>query len=140
MFILEMSKRNVNNEGRKNMTTVKKTKTKKKAKRYGEAEKVKLLNEYQELRNKGKNADVAAKEIGVPYITLRTWQKAKEVKPKGKKRGRPAKSPARGAKAKKRAKTKRAPSSAAVVLVLNDGTRVECSNARAAVQFIKANR
>ena len=84
---------------------VKKTKTKK-AKRYDEAEKVKLLNDYQELRNKGKNADVAAKEIGVPYITLRTWQKAKEVKPKGKKRGRPAKAAARGAKPTKGKKVK----------------------------------
>lgn len=123
-------------------TKVKKTKTKKKAKRYDEAEKVKLLNAYQELRNQGKNADVAAKEIGVPYITLRYWQKAKEVKPKAKKMSRkPRKAAARGVKAKKRTKTsRRASSNAAVVLVLGDGTRVECSSAKDAVQFIRANR
>jgi hypothetical protein len=123
------------------MTTVTKTKTKKKAKRYDDAEKTKFLNEYQELRNKGKNADAAAKEVGVPYITLRTWQKAKEVKPKAKKRGRPAKVAVRGAKPKKKTKiTRRAPSSAAVVLVLNDGTRVECASAKDAVAFIRANK
>jgi hypothetical protein len=118
---------------------VKKTKTKKKrAKRYDEAERVQFLNKYQELRNEGKNAAVAAKEIGVPYITLRTWQKNIEVKAKGRKKK--AAAPARGAKATKKSKTKRAPSGAAVVLVLNDGTRVECSSPQDAVKFIKANR
>jgi len=115
---------------------VKKTEPKKRVKRYDDAEKVKLLNDYQELRNGGKNADVAAKEVGVPYITLRTWQKAKEKKPKGKKKA--VKALARGAKAKK-VRTPKAPS-AAVVLVLTDGTRVECANATDAVAFIKANR
>ena len=119
---------------------VKKTQPKK-ANRYDEAEKVKFLNDYQELRNMGKNADVAAKEVGVPYITLRTWQKSKEVKPKGNREA--VRAPAKGARAPRRGSPKNPKKlafSAPVVVVLPDGTRIECTNAADAVAFIKANR
>jgi hypothetical protein len=120
-------------------TKVTKTEAKKTVKRYGDAERMQLLDKYHALRKEGKNAAVAAEELSVPYITLRTWEKAIEVKAAGKKKA--AKVAARGAKAKKKAKTvKRAPVSGGVVLVLPDGTRVECARAEDAVQFIKANR
>jgi len=122
---------------------VKKTKTKKVAKRYDEAVKVQLLNAYHELRTGGKNAAVAAKEVGVPYITLRTWQKAREVKPTASKK--PGKVFARGVRPSRKLKEpKKAPKSAdaasTVVVVLPDGTRVEGLSAKEAVDFIKANR
>ncbi len=60
------------------------------------------------------------------------------MKAKGKKKA--ALAPARGVKAKKVKKAKREPSSDSVVLVLPDGTRVECSSAKDAVAFVKANR
>jgi len=122
--------------------TVKRTELKKKVKRYEDVEKVKLLNDYQELRDGGKNAIDAAKEVGVPYITLRTWQKVKEVRPRGYKKS--VKVHARGATATSKPKTpkpaKQAAFSAAVILVLPDGTRVECANATDAAALIKATR
>ena len=116
---------------------VKKTK-KKTVRRYGGAEKIQLLEKYQKLRNEGSNAIPAAEKVGVPYITLRTWQKDIEVKAKNNKKKKVAPVPARGAQPKKAKPSKQLLSS--VTLVLTDGTRVECGSAAAAAQFIKANR
>ncbi|MBN2493796.1 MAG: hypothetical protein JXR96_04325 [Deltaproteobacteria bacterium] len=43
--------------------------------RYSAAEKTELLEDYQALRALGLTAHVAAKRVGVPYITLRSWEK-----------------------------------------------------------------
>ena len=119
-------------------TKVKKTEAKKTAKRYDEATRLQLLDKYQELRNAGQNADISAHEVGVPYITLRTWQKNIEVQANDGKRTVTA--PARGAKATKPRKQSQSTGKAPVVLVLPDGTRVECATPLDAVKFLKANR
>lgn len=48
---------------------------KKKGKRYTEAEKKELLKKYYTLRQEGVTTSEASKEVGVPYITLRSWDK-----------------------------------------------------------------
>ena len=120
------------------MAKVKRVETKRKSNRYDEAERLKLLGNYQKLRDEGAKADNAASAVGVPYITLRTWQKNIE-QGAGKSKTQKV---ARGARVKK---VKRAPkaeptSCAAVTLVLTDGTRVECASPVDAAEFIKANR
>lgn len=115
----------------------KKAKKTKKVKRYAEANKAKLLSAYQELRNKGTNASVAAKTVGVPYITLRTWQKNSEMKAKPQRKL--AKSTVRRVKAAKSKKQKQS-TVAPVTLVLPNGTRVECASVADAVKFLKTNQ
>jgi len=124
------------------------------AKRYDEGERLQLLDQYQTLRNEGKNAAVAAKETGVPYITMRTWQRAIEAlkAPKGKlslARGAKAKKPSkrkktrsvkpqkakRGRRPRKAAKT---PERSPVVVTMANGTRVECPTVESAAQVLKA--
>ena len=113
-------------------------KTKKHVVRYTEEDRTKLLNAYQKLRNSGNKASAAAKEVGVPYITLRTWQKNIEVKAGGARRV--VKAPARGAKVVKSRKRKVSAVPVPITLVLPNGTRVECATADDAVQFLKANQ
>lgn len=127
----------------------------KKAKRYDDGTRLKLLNDYQERRNAGENAMVAAKSTGVPYITLRTWQKnieaqrvavgAKVRKPrKGKiKTARKATKKKKSRKPRKQPRKtmqNRAPKTAVramFVLEFPDGVRVECPNAESAIKFLK---
>jgi len=74
-------------------TTKKKATKKRKRARYTPDKKKELLKKYNSLTKSGKTTSEAAKEIGVPYITLRTWERKKGVKKPtktaGKKRGRP---------------------------------------------------
>lgn len=46
-----------------------------KAKRYSDQRKAELLQKYVELRKAGETTQSAAKKIGVPYITVRSWEK-----------------------------------------------------------------
>lgn len=60
-------------------------------KRYTERQKEKALEKYHEARNEGQSSADAAQAAGVPYITLRTWERAGEVEEGKRKRprGRP---------------------------------------------------
>ncbi len=53
-------------------------------KRYSDRRKAGLLAKYHELRKAGATTDGSAKKLGVPYITLRAWEK-KAGKPSEKK-------------------------------------------------------
>jgi len=64
-------------------STKKKASKRKKRSRYTPEKKKELLKKYHALCKSGKTTAEAAKEIGVPYITLRTWERKT-----GKKRGR----------------------------------------------------
>ena len=57
------------------MPRKKKLPSRKGKKRYSEKRKQALLEKYSQLRSEGHNAQDAAKTIGVPYITLHTWEK-----------------------------------------------------------------
>jgi len=74
-------------------TTKKKAPKKRKRTRYTPDKKKELLKKYHSLTKSGKTTSDAAKEVGVPYITLRSWEKKKggkkPAKTAGKKRGRP---------------------------------------------------
>lgn len=58
-------------------------------KRYTDKQKEKALEQYHAARNEGKSSADAAEKAGVPYITLRTWERAGEVEEGKRKRGRP---------------------------------------------------
>ena len=61
-------------------------KARKAGKRFSDKKKQALLDRYNALRKEGKNTADAAKAVGVPYITLHTWEKkvggGKRVAPK----------------------------------------------------------
>lgn len=54
---------------------IKKTANAKKGKRYTPKEKERLLAKYNTARAAGKNTQDAAKAVGVPYITIHSWEK-----------------------------------------------------------------
>ena len=43
-------------------------------------ERKELMKQYKLLRKQGENAVAAAKKVGVPYITLRSWEVKKHLK------------------------------------------------------------
>lgn len=47
----------------------------KRGKRYNDKAKAELLAKYNQLRQSGVNAQEAAQNVGIPYITLRSWEK-----------------------------------------------------------------
>jgi hypothetical protein len=108
MFILRVLQQNETKRRR----IMAKTKKRRKAKRYDAEKKKELLKQYEQLRKSGKGAEDAAKEVGVPYITLHSWQKKKGKKPS-------KKAPQRRAAAKA-PKQKKGKTSMVVVLVLKD--------------------
>ena len=98
---------------------------KKKATSYTPEKRKELLGKYNSLRKQGETAAAAAKATGVPYITLRTWEKkttgkgskvptAKAGRKKVGKRGRP--------KAKQTAPRFKG----RVRITLKDGTVIAC--------------
>lgn len=117
---------------------VKKTKAKKQVRRYDEAERTKLLDTYEKLRNAGKTAEQAAAEVDVPYITLRTWQRKVEAKRTAPKGTVVATAGAKASKSKRT--TQKAPkgSSPAVTMTLPDGVQVEFATPEDAARFLKA--
>jgi hypothetical protein len=103
-------------------------KTKKKSKRYSDKQKSKLLDKYTKLRNDGKTAMVAAKDLGVPYITLRTWQKQGETA---------AVRAAKKGKQKSKGKTPKR-FQGTVVITMADGTRVDCASPKDAATVLSS--
>lgn len=60
-------------------------KSKAKKNRYSKDEKKALLDKYHQLRKGGKPAKEAAEQVGVPYITLRSWEAPEVFKSKKRK-------------------------------------------------------
>jgi hypothetical protein len=137
-----------------NPETEKKTEETKKGKRYPATERTKLLALYAKLRKAGENAMVAAKKVGVPYITLRTWErnletqaevargaKAKKVRKKAKK-VRKARTPKKASKKPRKRHAREAslslPADCPVTITLDDGVRIECPSPARALKVLKA--
>jgi hypothetical protein len=55
-------------------------------KRYSATQQKSLLEKYHALRAGGKDAQAAARSVGVSYLTLRKWEKNAGIKPMGRKK------------------------------------------------------
>ncbi len=124
-------------------------------KRYSDKRKATLLAKYHEIRKAGGTTDAAAKKLGVPYITLRAWEKkagkpaAKEALKKavaprrgrkpGRKPGRPRKTAARKTAARKTAARKAVIKKAGgISLITPAGFRIEGISSADLVRVLKA--
>jgi len=123
------------------METTSNTVVKKKLARYTPEKRKELLSKYSKCRKEGMTAAAAAKQVAVPYITLRTWEKKGATKSKGTKvtkkvgrkkigkRGRPKN--AKSTKFKKRFKGR-------VRITFPDGTMVSCETVADATAVLSA--
>ena len=104
----------------------KKAKKGKRGRRYSAKRQAALLDKYHELRKGGLNADMAAKKVGVSYLTLLKWEKASGKKIKSK-RGRPPGKKSALKKALKAHKKGRPPKAkkGGLTLVTPTGFRIE---------------
>ncbi len=114
----------------------------KRGKRYSDKARGNLLSKYRGLRKTGMAALVAAKKLGVSYITLLAWEKKSGKKPKV---GRPSKTSAgkelQKAVALPRRGRPRAESrkrTGGLVLVTPAGFRIEGISARDLIRVLKA--
>lgn len=113
---------------------------------YSATRKASLLKKYQELKASGMTAQVAAKKVGVSYITLRSWEKkgaggAAANPRKVRKAGRPRKATKKKAGRPRKAgrKAKAAPKARGhMVLVTPDGNRIEGISTNDLIKVLKA--
>jgi hypothetical protein len=123
----------------------------KKGKRYAPKEKEGLLTKWAELRKGGASAVVAAKQLGVPYITLNAWAKKAGLKlPKKSKGGRkPGRKPGKAAAVRTLRKAvrlprgprpKAAPLAGGLTLVTPAGYRIEGIETADLIRVLQALR
>lgn len=123
-------------------------KARKAGKRFSDEKKKALLGRYYALRKEGKNTTEAAKAVGVPYITLHTWDKkaggGKRVAPKASKRRKKSarkalKKAVKIPRGKKRAAPKKkAAGSGRLVLVTPAGFRIEGISSGELIKVLKS--
>ncbi len=121
--------------------TTKKTANQKKGKRYTPKEKARLLTKYLAARTEGKNTQDAAKTVGVPYITIHSWEK-KTGKTTGRKKASAKsltlKKAVRGKKKPGR-KPKTAPAAkGGLTLITPAGFRIEGISSTELIRILKA--
>jgi hypothetical protein len=106
------------------VSEAKEVKVEKKNKRFSLEERKALLKQYNELRKAGTATQAAAKQLKVPYITLRTWERKVNPAPKSK-----------GLRARLE-KTAKPQGRAPVVILLPNGTCVQCASVAEAIQVL----
>ena len=120
-------------------------KARKAGKRFSDKKKQALLARYNALRKEGKNTAEAAKSVGVPYITLHTWEKKagggkRTASKAGKQAARKALKKAvkipRGRK--KAAKKTRTAGAGKLVLVTPAGFRIEGISSGELIKVLKS--
>jgi histone H1/5 len=111
----------------------KKTAKKTKNKRYSDKRRAELLAKYNALCSAGDTTKVAAEKVGVPYITLRSWEK-KSGKPTGRK---PSKARKQATKTQRPAKAPKPGKRTGMTLTTPTGFRVEGISAAELVRVIK---
>ena len=110
-------------------------------KRYTPAQRARLLKRFTALRARGVTVMEAAKQIGVPYITLHNWEKKAGIAPAKKKAkpGRePGRKPGRPRKAIPGKKAARRGRKGHLQMTLADGSFIEGITTKDLIAIVKA--
>ena len=99
------------------------------ARHHTDEQKARIVAQYYAHLKAGKSAPVAAKKMGVSYMTLRRWINAGIEPPQAKSKAKPSKA---------RSKAQPAPAAARITLTLPNGYKVEANDPNDIIQVLKA--